>query len=325
MLAVEQSGTEKTFKILRSVFHSGLISGIQRRIQGYFRHQDATAKADIRPHHTGNDMNERPDLAKSPRIVLDEASIYSQDFPHHQNALRLLENSWTSAMPEGSGLTAGSRKTFEEARVNWGAKELGGFSGKLILEIGPYEGYNTYQFEKLGARVVSIESNSINFMKCLIVKNIFGMSSSFLLGDAIKYLELTQNRADICWLSGVLYHMTDPVLLLKAVARACDAVFIWTHYYDADVIEATPGMKSYFRPERDRLESVGDSVVKLHYRSYDENKTTLFAGGIEEYSYWMSKQDIFKTLNQLGLTKIKIGVDNPNLAAGPSTYFLALR
>src|SRR5580704_17227004 len=92
-------------------------------------------------------------------------------FPGHQAALDLYAGAWATAMPEGSGLQAGERGHFNEVRVLWAAKILGGLSGKTILELGPYEAYNTYQFETMGAAsVVAIENSRDNFLKCLIIK-----------------------------------------------------------------------------------------------------------------------------------------------------------
>jgi hypothetical protein len=78
---------------------------------------------------------------------------------------------------------------------------IGGLNEKTILELGPFEGYDAYTFDRLGAAfVLSIESNVTNFLKCLIIKNIFGLRTTFLLGDFIQFLEKSSARFDVCWM-----------------------------------------------------------------------------------------------------------------------------
>jgi hypothetical protein len=119
-------------------------------------------------------------------------------------------------MPKGSGLQSGGAEPhFEDTRTAWGASVLGSLEGKSILELGPLEAYNSYQLEQLGAKLLSIEGNVINFLKCLIVKNVLSMSTTFLLGDFVQYMQSSSERFDICWASGVLYHSKDPSRCLR--------------------------------------------------------------------------------------------------------------
>src|SRR5271156_3738397 len=136
---------------------------------------------------------------------------YSSKIASHQNALDIFDG-WHSALSPETGLISGQAQgLFTDVRVTWAAPLLGGFSGKTILELGPFEGYNTYQFSLYGAAtVISIEANLVNFLKCLTIKNILNISATFLYGDFIQYLEKTERKVDICWASGVLYHMTEP-------------------------------------------------------------------------------------------------------------------
>src|ERR1700684_307522 len=86
----------------------------------------------------------------------------------------------------GLGLLAGTvGGHFDVAPVRWADNHLG---GKSILELGPFEAYQTYQFERLGAgSVLSIENSPANFLKCLIIKNIYSLRATFLLGNFIRF------------------------------------------------------------------------------------------------------------------------------------------
>src|ERR1700751_1079452 len=83
------------------------------------------------------------------------------------------------------------------------------------------------------ASVISIEGNPRAFLKCLVLKEVVGLSRSrFLCGDFVEYLRGCSARADVVVASGVLYHMMNPVELLYLISRVSDCVFLWTHYYD---------------------------------------------------------------------------------------------
>jgi SAM-dependent methyltransferase len=268
----------------------------------------------------------RPSRATSMQKLMGETPIFSADYPHHQNALNIFGKTWVAAMPESSGLAAGYLAHMGGARVQWAANVIGGLAGKEILELGPFEGYDAYTFERLGATaVVSIENNMTNFLKCLVIKNIFGLRTTFLLGDFIKFLESGKSRFDVCWMSGVLYHMTDPIRLMRAASRVSDILFIWTHYYDDLVINADQEKKAPFRPNLNKTEKLEDRRIVLHYRSYGGRKGSNFSGGPDEHSFWLVKDDIMHVLNSLGYHRIVVGHDEPGHVHGPSCSIVALR
>jgi SAM-dependent methyltransferase len=256
---------------------------------------------------------------------MDELMQFSDAFPSHQAALDIFGGDWTTAMPEGSGLKAGMSEGFSDQRVTWAAAKLGGLAGKTILELGPFEAYNTRQFETMGAAaVVSIENNRENFLKCLIVKNIVGLQAVFLHGDMLRYLHETDIRYDVCWASGVLYHMTDPLGLLQGIARVSNTLFLWTHYVHPRRTN-DPEVARFFEPEKDNRVQFGGRDIRLHHRNYNQPVSRNFAGGREAYSYWMKLEDILYMLTVLGFSQIEMGVDNPDHPSGAACFFLARR
>ena len=106
--------------------------------------------------------------------------------------------------------------------------------GKSVLELGPLEGANTKQMLDLGAsQVVAIESNKEAFLKCLIVKNEFGLNfAHFVFGDCNEVLAgpaLHGKSFDFCLCSGLLYHMEDPLLTIELISQLAPAVYVWSH------------------------------------------------------------------------------------------------
>jgi SAM-dependent methyltransferase len=253
----------------------------------------------------------------------NQADRFCRAFPGHQAALDIYKGAWTTAMPPGSGLRAGDNDLFSDVRVAWAAARLGGLADKSILELGPYEGYNTHQFETLGAAsVVSIENNRDNFLKCLIVKNIVGLRAVFLHGDMMRFLQDTEIRYDLCWASGLLYHMTDPIGLLRGIGRVSKTLFIWTHYVHP-ARSNDPDVTPFFDARRDQVIEVTGRQITLHHRNYNADVGSYYSGGSHSYSYWMKQADIFHVLSSLGFSNIEMGIDNPKHPSGGACFFLA--
>jgi hypothetical protein len=276
------------------------------------RHASAMARADV------TTLNAQLKQAAANRSSL---VAFSSAFPSHQAAVDLF--TWHSAMPSGSGLQAGMAEHFADERVTWAASRLGGLASKTILELGPLEGYNTWQFESLGAAsVLSIENNRDNFLKCLVLKNILGMRTTFLHGDMIRYLYESPSKWDLCWASGVLYHLTDPIRLLEGLANMSRVAFIWTHYFDKARADE-PETRGYLDPSRNKVVDYCGRAITLHHRNYSQLLGPYFCGGDETFSYWMEKEDILHVLRCIGFRRIEMGIDNPQHPSGAACFFLA--
>jgi hypothetical protein len=67
--------------------------------------------------------------------------------------------------------------------------------------------------EAAGAQIDAIEANQRTYLRCLITKEILGLTrSKFWLGDFIKALENWDQRYDLIVASGVLYHLKNPCI-----------------------------------------------------------------------------------------------------------------
>lgn len=248
--------------------------------------------------------------------------------PSPQTALDIFKGEWVSALPEGfSRWTAGGVPLFNDARIQWLADQIGGVSGRSILELGPFEAGHSYMLEKLGAsRVVSIEANQRSYLKCLVMKEILEMRRvRFLCGDFVGYLHETEEHFDVCVASGVLYHMRNPAELLSLIARAADRVLIWTHYYDAPAIESRPELVAKFGPAFEY--TFAGFKHRLHPYSYGAAALAenFFCGGSTEYSYWMERDAILEFLTRVGFTKHTIGFETKEHQNGPSFAIIAER
>ncbi|NBT13099.1 MAG: class I SAM-dependent methyltransferase [Planctomycetia bacterium] len=143
--------------------------------------------------------------------------------PGPQQVLDLFRGEWSSAMPAGSGLQTlpGTAALFEDDRVTWAIAQAGGVRGRRILEIGPLEGGHSCMLERAGAaEVLAVEANTRSYLKCLCVKEVFGLRAvRFVLGDCMAFMEQDRGGWDMVFASGVLYHMQDPMGFLTHLPK----------------------------------------------------------------------------------------------------------
>lgn len=229
---------------------------------------------------------------------------YEKRAPSRQTIIDIFGGSWKSVLPGGE---SGTKHMFEDRRMDWLAEKIaGGMQGKSVLELGPFEGYHTYQLDKLGAReIVSVEGNSINFLKCLCIKEMYGLKASFALGDIQSFLDQCNRSYDVVCASGVLYHSQDPIRFIEHATRVTDHLYIWTHYYSPRVQDLTNGQEKHFIATQNRSVQVGSREIIFHARSYLMSnyldKLPLYwEGGQEDIAYWLSKDDLLWLIGYFG-------------------------
>jgi hypothetical protein len=248
--------------------------------------------------------------------VLDN---YTTDAPSHQAILDLFQGEWSSKMPAESKLVTvpGNAALFEDPRVHWAIDAVGGVADKTVLELGPLEGAHTYMLHMAGAKkITSIEANTKAFLKCLCVKEIFSLNrANFLLGDFVPFLHSVNRQFDVCLASGVLYHMTDPLLLLDSLSKVADSLVLWTHYYDKMIAEKSADRHRFEEPE---IIEWREQNFTLHKRHYGEALDWGgFCGGSKSFAKWMTRDGILTSLKTLGYSSLKIAFETRNHPHGP--------
>ena len=253
--------------------------------------------------------------------------VYVHRKPSHQNILDLFAGEWSSTMPVDTGLVAtpGNARLFEDDRIKWAEKIFGGFKGLSVLELGPLEGGHSRMLQVMGAdKVVAIEANTRAFLKCLCIKEIFKLDRvEFKLGDFILYLRNVRIKYDVVLASGVLYHMQDPIETLDLISSVTDKIFLWTHYYDKELLDSRGDIRSKFGSiETSTYKDFKYNSVKYHYQG--ALKWQGFCGGSESTSIWLFRNSITSYLDRLGF-EIQIDFDCPNHLNGPSFAICAVR
>jgi hypothetical protein len=253
---------------------------------------------------------------------------YIKSAPHPQNALDIFQGEWSSKLPKPlEDAQAGAALLFDDPRLKWFINEIGGVQGKSVLELGPLEGGHTYLLEKLGAEsIIAIEANTRSFLKCLVVKELLHLQKShFLCGDFIEYLGQEGTNFEICIASGVLYHMQNPVELIARIANRCPQyIFLWTHYYDSEIITANPNLTHKFGEVIQReCQGFPHQLYRQEYKS--ALGWSGFCGGSAPISYWMTRNDILDCLRYFGFDDLRISYDQPDHPNGPSFAITGIR
>ncbi|HMG41036.1 MAG TPA: methyltransferase domain-containing protein [Acidimicrobiales bacterium] len=269
----------------------------------------------------------RPRADEAAPAGTDILDAYVRVAPSPQVAVDVFAGEWSSVLPGQLGVDAGHVPLFADPRISWLLDQVEDVDGYDVLELGPLEGGHTFQLTAAGAKVTAVEANTRAYLKCLVTKELLGMTDCrFLLGDFGAFLaENPDERYDLVVASGVLYHSNDPLRLLEQIARAGDRLALWTHYYDAAVIEANPTHARHFAAEP-RTVTHGGREIRLHRRDYLESlQSNGFCGGPEVHALWMERDDLLDALRRVGYTDVRVGGDDPDHVNGPSILLYAER
>jgi hypothetical protein len=248
--------------------------------------------------------------------------------PSPQNALDLFRGEWQTTFPAPlSEYRAGHMPLFADTRLQWALTQLPDLAGKTIVELGPLEGAHSWALEQAGAaRITAIEANPQAYLKCLVFKELTGLTrAQFLCGDFMQFLRRPGLRFDVGVASGVLYHMAQPVELIARLAATCDAVYLWTHYYDHDRITANRRLDGHFHRGEQQAEFEGYRHTLRRQRYLVGGFWRGFCGGPAAFSHWLTRDGLLGALRHFGFDDVRIGCDEPDHLNGPSIGIVARR
>jgi len=253
------------------------------------------------------------------------ANRFCSNPPKAQNIVDIFDGEWSSAMPTADlAARPGHAQLFDDHRIKFAQETIGPFGGMTLLELGPLEGAHSYMLHGYGANVVAVEGNQRAFLRCLCVKEIYGLSRvRFMLGDFVEYLETSGPTFDAVIACGVLYHMTNPLRLLRAIVRRTDRVMLWTHYYDDKLISKRSDAHLFSIDENTR-ELLGpyDGMRKSY--AQEALDWSGFSGGQEAHAIWLRRESIGQFFRDHGYEVIE-GRDEPDHPNGPCITLCARR
>lgn len=241
-------------------------------------------------------------------------SKFNLSAPTAQGVVDLFKGHWASDLSQVvPGVVSGPTGLFSDPRVGFAVRQFAGPEGDLrgqrVLELGPLEAAHTHQLERSGADVLAVEANTEAYMKCLIVKELTGLTRArFLYGDFVEYLRTARaERFDLIFCCGVLYHMNDPLALIEAMAARTDRIFVWTHYFG----DGTPAPSIAERVERN-----GHCYI-YHRRLNVDRASDVYWGGGRPSSALLARDDIFRAFADQGLIHSTVHQDELDHPGGP--------
>jgi len=115
----------------------------------------------------------------------------------------------------------------------WGKLGLKDLTQKSVLDIGCWDGYFSFECEKLGAQVDAVdlsEAKTFSLLKSITLSDVI-----FFAGDIEKEetIQKLKPNYDIILMLGLIYHMKHPFLMIERAYKMCDRkIFIESHLED---------------------------------------------------------------------------------------------
>ena len=133
--------------------------------------------------------------------------------------LAKLEGTWYSPIDLGHGvITRGPRIQKRFARRIKLLEIPEDLAGKRVLDIGAYDGFFSFEFERRGAEVLSIDVwTDLNFEKFQFARKKKNSQIKYKRLDVHDLSPETVGTFDIVFCAGVLYHLRHPLLALERI------------------------------------------------------------------------------------------------------------
>jgi hypothetical protein len=237
---------------------------------------------------------------------------YVSSAPCLQNAVDAVSG-WSTAFPPHYQLKTGALAAYQDPRIQWAMECFGSLEGRHVLELGPLEGGHTTMSEAAGAPLDAIEANRLAFMRCLITKEIVGLTrSKFWLGDFMKALDDRDQSYDLIVACGVLHRLKEPLRLLELAARRSAAFYLWTHLITEEAMPASDQRRLVFAPtvEIHHFHGIDVRAYRRTYAQAEDN--VIFCGVMNDEHRWLHRDDLIEALKRVGFQTIQTNHDQPD-------------
>lgn len=126
-------------------------------------------------------------------------------------------------LPDGQLLEGAMPIEYQEDRWRWFAlpEDL---SGLKALDVGPWDGYFTFELERRGAEVTAIDYADLDTFRKL--HGLFHSRAKYLKLDVYDVSRDLLGEFDIVLLLGVLYHLKHPLLALERICSITKEICI---------------------------------------------------------------------------------------------------
>jgi hypothetical protein len=181
--------------------------------------------------------------------------------------------------------------------------------GKKILDIGSLDGYHASQLSAYGAEVTCSDIRPINLCKSLYRNLYHGIhSTKYMLLDAEEIHEkIKKDEFDILFMSGVFYHLKNPMDVLKNISPLFEYILLEGHV--AEIDKHTP------------------IVDHKGYRGfwYNEQGWQDTCSGKDEKSFWLTQASLADLITECDLYIDKVIYNDNGNAIGQRICYLLRR
>lgn len=175
-----------------------------------------------------------------------------------------------------------------DPRLQWHIETVGGLQDKRVLELGPMEGAHTKTICDGGAEVFAIEGDKNNFLKCLIVKELFELPARFIRANFCEWVNECKDSFDIVSAAGVLYHQQNPVELIFAMSKITDTVMVWSQ------------VAGETHPNGEEQTVAGYNGKINHYGKHSDS----YCGGLGDHAFWFYPDEMIRCFKDAGFKYI---------------------
>jgi hypothetical protein len=200
---------------------------------------------------------------------------------------------------EGRVIGGGSREfSLRDNRVGAMLSRMS-IRGLTVLEPACFEGHLTVALCAEGAKVTAFDARPASVVKAFARCMAFGYYPKLLLHDARRIAEL--GTFDLLFHSGLFYHLQDPIGHLRSLVGVAPVVILDTHTA---------------RPHEAR-----DVVSGYEGQWHTEGGWAEPLSGIDEQSFWLTKQSLFRLFSDCGFC-YEVLIDDEHDVGPRSCYLL---
>jgi SAM-dependent methyltransferase len=175
---------------------------------------------------------------------------------------------------------------------------------RQVLELGPLYGHFTVMLDKLGAKsIIGVEARPENVEVCERLKATYGLSTVRFVQHDIERLSRGEEKptldlaSDVIFNAGLLYHLTDPVAVLRWCREQAPEMLLMTQYYEPKAPRYYPA--GNFQPATVQLAT---GVVPA--MSYREGGMSDPLSGTAARSIWLTEECIVTALHEAGYPRV---------------------
>jgi hypothetical protein len=249
---------------------------------------------------------------RQPRIA-NSFDLYIPSMPSLQNSIDSIPG-WYTSFPPQFGLKAGSLATYNDRGIAWAMECYGSMDGRHVLEIGSFEAGHASMLEAAGARVDAIEVDPVAFLRCLIAREIYGLTrAKFWLGDFMKSLENSEQHYDLIVACGIMHRLKNPLRFIELASKRTDAIFLSDRPMAQNAVPAGP--QAFVKAdEAQRLSGLGTLLLRRNTANTD---SVTPSQDISAQSRQLEGNDLLEALKAFGFTSLRAGseqLDHPSEA-----------